>query len=146
MLFRLSDVSKSYGSQDVLRGTTLQINPAEHVGLVGRNGAGKTTMFRLVNAEESPDSGEVVRARGLKFDLVIVNEIPTSYRQDVQDELQKMAEAGPSHSWIDRPGGVYLRRADNMSEADLITLQTAYGANARVMSAVKDMLDALLRI
>jgi ATP-binding cassette subfamily F protein 3 len=70
MLFRLSDVYKSYGSQDVLRGTSLQINPGEHVGLVGRNGAGKTTIFRLVNAEESPDSGEVVRARGLKLGLL----------------------------------------------------------------------------
>src|SRR5256714_15599923 len=70
MLFRLSDVFKSYGSRDVLRGTTLQINPGEHVGLVGRNGAGKTTMFRLVNAEETPDSGEVARARGLKLGLL----------------------------------------------------------------------------
>ena len=70
MLFRLSDVFKSYGSQDVLRGTSLQINPGEHVGLVGRNGAGKTTIFRLVNAEESPDRGEVVRARGLKLGLL----------------------------------------------------------------------------
>ena len=40
------------------------------MGLVGRNGAGKTTIFRLVNAEESPDSGEVVRARGLKLGLL----------------------------------------------------------------------------
>ena len=70
MLFRLSDIFKSYGSRDVLCGTTLQINPGEHVGLVGRNGAGKTTIFRLVNAEESPDSGEVVRVRGLKLGLL----------------------------------------------------------------------------
>jgi ATP-binding cassette subfamily F protein 3 len=70
MLFRLSDVHKSYGSQDVLRGTSLQINPGEHAGLVGRNGAGKTTIFRLVNGEESPDRGEVVRARGLKLGLL----------------------------------------------------------------------------
>src|ERR1043165_5393223 len=70
MLFRLSDVFKSYGSQDVLSRTSLQINPGEHVGLVGRNGAGKTTIFRLVNAEESPDRGEVVRARGLKLGLL----------------------------------------------------------------------------
>src|SRR5699024_10503637 len=69
-LFRLSDVFKSYGWQDVLRGTSLQINPGEHVGLVGHNGAGKTTIFRLVNAEESPDRGEVVRARGLKLGLL----------------------------------------------------------------------------
>src|SRR5947208_16936624 len=70
MLFRLSEVYKSYGAQDVLRGVSLQINPGEHVGLVGRNGAGKTTIFRLVTNEEAPDRGEVVRARGLKLGLL----------------------------------------------------------------------------
>ncbi|HWS55118.1 MAG TPA: ABC-F family ATP-binding cassette domain-containing protein [Pyrinomonadaceae bacterium] len=70
MLFRLSDVHKSYGSQDVLRGLSVQINPGEHVGLVGRNGAGKTTLFRLVTGEESPDRGDVVRARGLRLGLL----------------------------------------------------------------------------
>ncbi len=70
MLFRLSEVEKSFGAQDVLRGVTLQVNPGEHVGLVGRNGAGKTTIFRLVTQEETPDSGEVVRARGLKLGLL----------------------------------------------------------------------------
>lgn len=70
MLFRLSDVHKSYGTQDVLRGASLQINPGEHVGLVGRNGAGKTTIFRLINAEETPDQGEVIRARGTRLGLL----------------------------------------------------------------------------
>src|SRR5437870_5172561 len=70
MLFRLSEVHKSYGAQDLLRGVSLQINPGEHVGLVGRNGAGKTTIFRLVTGEETPDRGEVVRARGLKLGLL----------------------------------------------------------------------------
>ena len=70
MLFRLSDVEKSFGAQDVLRGASLQINPGEHVGLVGRNGAGKTTIFQLVTQEETPDSGDVVRARGLKLGLL----------------------------------------------------------------------------
>jgi ATP-binding cassette subfamily F protein 3 len=70
MLFRLSEIHKSYSAQDVLRGTSFQINPGEHVGLVGRNGAGKTTIFRLVTGEETPDSGEVVRARGLKLGLL----------------------------------------------------------------------------
>ncbi|HEX8774539.1 MAG TPA: ABC-F family ATP-binding cassette domain-containing protein [Pyrinomonadaceae bacterium] len=70
MLFRLSDVHKSYGSQEVLRGASLQINPGEHVGLVGRNGAGKTTIFRLVSGEETPDRGDVVRARGVRLGLL----------------------------------------------------------------------------
>ena len=59
MLFRLSEVHKSYGTQDVLRGTSLQVNPGEHVGLVGRNGAGKSTIFRLVRGEETADRGDV---------------------------------------------------------------------------------------
>jgi ATP-binding cassette subfamily F protein 3 len=70
MLFRLSDVYKSYGSQEILRGASLQINPGEHVGLVGRNGAGKTTIFRLIRGEESPDRGDVVLARGLRLGLL----------------------------------------------------------------------------
>jgi ATP-binding cassette subfamily F protein 3 len=70
MLFRLSDVSKSYGTQDVLRALSVQINAPEHVGLVGRNGAGKTTVFRLISGEEQPDRGDVVKARGLRLGLL----------------------------------------------------------------------------
>ncbi len=70
MLFRLSEVHKSYGTQDVLRGVSLQINPGEHVGLVGRNGSGKTTIFRLINNEEPPDRGDVIRARGMRLGLL----------------------------------------------------------------------------
>ncbi|HEX8853765.1 MAG TPA: ABC-F family ATP-binding cassette domain-containing protein, partial [Pyrinomonadaceae bacterium] len=70
MLFRLTDVYKSYSAQDVLRGASLQVNPGEHVGLVGRNGAGKTTIFRMIGGEEVPDRGDVVRARGLHLGLL----------------------------------------------------------------------------
>src|ERR687885_348541 len=70
MLFRLTDVYKSYAAQEVLRGASLQVNPGEHVGLVGRNGAGKTTLFRLVSGEEAADRGDVVRARGLRLGLL----------------------------------------------------------------------------
>src|SRR5262244_2349252 len=70
MLFRLSEVHKSYGTQDVLRGTSLQVNPGEHVGLVGRNGAGKSTIFRLVRGDETADRGDVIRARGVKLGLL----------------------------------------------------------------------------
>src|SRR6266540_2279626 len=70
MFFRLSEVHKSYGTQDVLRGVSLQVNPGEHVGLVGRNGSGKTTIFRLINNEEQPDRGDVIRARGIRLGLL----------------------------------------------------------------------------
>ena len=70
MLFRLSEIYKSYSAREILRGTSFQINPNEKVGLVGRNGAGKTTIFRLITGEESPDDGEVLKMNGLKLGLL----------------------------------------------------------------------------
>ena len=93
-------------------------------------------------AQEMIRSQEFLRARGLKFDLVIVNEIPTSYRQDVQEELQKMAEAGPSHSWIDRPGGVYLRRGEGMSQQDRVLLRAVASA---ILDGLRGGLDVQLK-
>ena len=46
MLFRLEDVHKSYGAHNVLGGVTFQVNPGDRAGLVGRNGAGKTTFTK----------------------------------------------------------------------------------------------------
>ena len=70
MLFRLSEVKKSYGGTEILRGVSFQINPGEKVGLVGRNGAGKTTVFRLITKQEAPDTGEIVTINGLKLGLL----------------------------------------------------------------------------
>lgn len=70
MLFRLENVNKSYGAHAVLRGVTFQINPAERIGLVGRNGAGKTTIFRLVMGREEADNGEVILLRGLRVGML----------------------------------------------------------------------------
>lgn len=70
MLFKLSDIYKSYSGNEILKGVSFQINPFEKVGLVGRNGAGKTTVFRLITGEESADSGLVEKINGLKIGLL----------------------------------------------------------------------------
>ena len=70
MLFRLSNIIKSYGGDEILRGVSFQVNPNEKVGLVGRNGSGKTTIFRLLTGSESPDSGDIVKAGALRLGLL----------------------------------------------------------------------------
>ena len=70
MLFRLSEATKSYGGTEILRGVSFQVNPGEKVGLVGRNGAGKTTVFRLITGQEAPDSGGVFKANNLNLGLL----------------------------------------------------------------------------
>jgi ATP-binding cassette, subfamily F, member 3 len=92
MLFRFSEVSKSYGAQDVLRVISFQVNPGEHIGLVGRNGAGKTTILRLISEVESPDKGSIERIRGLRVG-VLAQHVDFSGAETVLDAaLQVFAE------------------------------------------------------
>ena len=58
-LWGLRDVSKSYGDREVLRELSLSIGPDECVGLVGANGAGKTTAARILLGLEGADTGTV---------------------------------------------------------------------------------------
>jgi len=58
-LINLTNISKRYGRQILFVETSFQLNPGEKVGLVGPNGSGKTTIFRLIMGEESPDEGTV---------------------------------------------------------------------------------------
>jgi len=70
MLFRLSNIEKSYGGYEVLRGVSFQVNPGEKIGLVGRNGSGKTTIFRIITGAESPDEGDIHSINNLKLGLL----------------------------------------------------------------------------
>jgi polar amino acid transport system ATP-binding protein len=59
-LLRLQDVHKSYGSAQVLRGVSLDVNAGQVVCLIGPSGSGKTTLLRCVNYLETPQRGSVV--------------------------------------------------------------------------------------
>ncbi len=64
-MIRMEDLSLSVGSQDLLLGGSWHIRPGSKVGLLGRNGVGKTTVLRLLAGELSPDSGTLHRRGGL---------------------------------------------------------------------------------
>ena len=66
-LLLVDSLKKHFGAQDVLRGVTFQIDPGEKVGLVGRNGGGKSTLLRLIEGLEQPDGGGIVLAKGAKL-------------------------------------------------------------------------------
>lgn len=60
-------LTKHYGSEEIFRDVSFQIAEREHVALVGVNGAGKSTILRILAGIEHPDRGEVIHASGLRI-------------------------------------------------------------------------------
>ena len=75
-LLRFEDIRLEFGEQVILRDAEFSIEPGERVCLIGRNGAGKSTTFKLITGEMEADQGAVVRKTGL-----IVSEL----RQNLPD-------------------------------------------------------------
>ncbi|HEX5874373.1 MAG TPA: glucoamylase family protein [Pyrinomonadaceae bacterium] len=65
---------------------------------------------------------EYLHFKGLKIDLVILNDTPTSYLQELQKELENIVRTTGLQAFQDKPGGVYLRQADQLPEPDRILL------------------------
>lgn len=59
-MIKVINLSKSYSQQLLLDEVSFIVNPRERIGLVGRNGHGKTTLFKMILGHEHPDSGEIV--------------------------------------------------------------------------------------
>jgi ABC transport system ATP-binding/permease protein len=69
-LVNLENVSKSYGTTTVLTSVSLGIGTGERIGVVGRNGDGKSTLARLITGAETPDSGRVTVTGGTQIGYV----------------------------------------------------------------------------
>ncbi|NIM98983.1 MAG: ATP-binding cassette domain-containing protein [candidate division Zixibacteria bacterium] len=102
-LLSLKNVSKSYGTNPVLKDISWQIEKGRKIGLLGSNGAGKTTLFRIITGELDPDRGEVTRSRQVRWaflrqeyqledDLTLFDEMlkPFSEMLNLHDRLREM--------------------------------------------------------
>lgn len=58
-IIEVTDVCKSFGSLEVLRGVSLQVKKGEIVSIVGKSGAGKTTLLQIIGTLDKPTSGQV---------------------------------------------------------------------------------------
>ncbi len=69
-LLVLDALKKHYGAQEVLSGASLTIDPGAKIGIVGRNGGGKTTLMRMIAGKEHPDWGSVTLRKGARLGSV----------------------------------------------------------------------------
>ncbi|MCL2627496.1 MAG: ATP-binding cassette domain-containing protein [Oscillospiraceae bacterium] len=64
------ELNKYYGANHVLKGMSFEIYSGERVGLLGRNGSGKTTMFKVITEEEPFESGNLSKATGKRVEIL----------------------------------------------------------------------------
>jgi ATP-binding cassette subfamily F protein 3 len=64
-LVTFSNVSKFFGARDIVKGANWAIEDGRRIGLIGNNGTGKTTLFKMLLGEEDASSGSISRQRGL---------------------------------------------------------------------------------
>ena len=76
----------------ILDGLTLQIDTGERVGILGRNGAGKTTFFKILTGELDYDSGEVFVAPGKRLGLI--SQIPVYPPEYTVEDVLRTAFPG----------------------------------------------------
>jgi len=113
-LVNLADVTKAYGTKVLFHGVSLGISEGERVGVVGRNGDGKSTLLRLLTRLEPPDKGRVTHPSGLRVAAVA--------QRDTLDDAATVQAAvlgeGPAHVWAADAairavlGGLFGERAD----------------------------------
>ena len=66
-MIKINQLSKSYFTRELFTDVTFQMNAGDRLGLVGRNGHGKSTLFKLILGEEEIDSGEITIPRNYRI-------------------------------------------------------------------------------
>ena len=66
-MIKINQLSKSYFSRELFTDVSFQMNAGDRLGLVGRNGHGKSTLFKLILGQEEPDSGEITIPRNYRI-------------------------------------------------------------------------------
>src|SRR6267154_22396 len=84
-----SEITVRYGERAILDATTLGIQEGERLGLVGRNGAGKTTFLRILAGLQAPDIGEVARQKNL-----VVSYLPQDFMLDATKSVEENIRDG----------------------------------------------------
>jgi ATP-binding cassette subfamily F protein 3 len=96
-MLRLERISKIYPTGEVLKDVTWEVKPGDRIGLVGVNGAGKSTQLKIIVGEIEPTAGEVIRPASLRI-AHLTQEFDVDPTRTVREEMwQAFEEANQAH-------------------------------------------------
>ena len=84
-------VSKSFAKQDILLDCSFQVNSGERIGIIGANGSGKSTVFRLLMGLEHPDQGQITKPKNLRLGY-LPQDVLQFHGKTVLDQVMDVAE------------------------------------------------------
>ncbi|MFM7326275.1 MAG: ATP-binding cassette domain-containing protein, partial [Nodosilinea sp.] len=85
-MLRLEHISKIYPTGEVLRDVNWEVKAGDRIGLVGVNGAGKSTQLKIITGQIEPTGGTVVRSSSLKI-AYLSQEFEVDINRRVRDEF-----------------------------------------------------------
>lgn len=97
-MLNIESISKSFGDQVLLDSTGLQINTGERVGLVGRNGHGKSTLLHMIAGTDHPDDGTISCPAGYRIG-VLSQKIEFTRPSVLQEAMLGLPEHERDHYW-----------------------------------------------
>lgn len=98
-LITCQNISIAFGGHPLLNEASLCIERGERIGLLGRNGEGKSTLLKILSEELNPDSGEIVRERGMQVSM-LSQQVPDDLTLSVAEIIR---EGLTTHSSSDHP-------------------------------------------
>jgi ATP-binding cassette subfamily F protein uup len=135
----------SFGYQRLLEAVTLSVAAGEKVGLVGRNGSGKTSLLRILAGHQEADAGEIARRRGLR-----VGYLPQEFELDPKLTVRENIEAGAADlmDWLQRYQSGAGSEAENAALLNQIESVDGWNFQARLKAEASALaappLDALV--
>ncbi|WP_224814507.1 ribosomal protection-like ABC-F family protein [Hasllibacter sp. MH4015] len=131
-MLRISDISYSVAGRPLLEGASASIPTGHKVGIVGRNGTGKTTLFRLIREELTLDAGSITLPSGAKIGGV-AQEVPSSDTSLIDTVLEADTErAALLAETSDDPARI-------AEVQERLTAIDAWGAEARAATILKGL-------
>jgi ATP-binding cassette subfamily F protein uup len=137
-LLSANELTLKFGWQELLVGVTLSVAPGEKVGLVGRNGCGKTSLLKILAGEVPADGGAISRRRGLR-----VGYLPQEFELRGDQTVRQNIEAGAADlmDWLaryeagHRPETEMAELLHNIEQADGWNLENRIKASVTALSA-----------